>query len=311
MPQPSSAAETPDLLQAATDPGLLRKLQRVRIVARRGVGTRPGNTPIPHGWQANGLELASHKSYAPGDDLRHFDWNTYGRLDQMLTKTFRAERESPLHLLIDGSASMGVPETDGKFRFAIAVASALAYVALYQRDPARAVFLGHDATPGRVSAVFRHPNRLPELQLFLTNLRPNGPTHLRDGIDAYLRTTRQLGTAVVVSDFLVPEDVYQRALESLLARGFGVAALRVIGPEERTPAALPRRVRLRDAETGAERILDLTLSQRERYGRALADHLAGLRRWCDARQVAFAVIDTASSLERCLFHELPRAGLLR
>lgn len=311
MPQSSSVADPPDPLRAAADPGLLRKLQRVRLVARRGVGTRPGNTPIPYGWQPNGLELASHKAYAPGDDLRHFDWNAYGRLEQMLTKTFRAERESPLHLLIDGSASMGVPHADGKLSFAVAVASSLAYVSLYQRDPVRAVLLSHGTEGPRTSSVFRHPQRLPELHGFLRNLTTEGPTRLREGVEAYLRTTHSLGTVVVLSDFLVPEATYESALESLLARGFGVAALRVLGPMERSPAGLPRRVRLRDAETGTERVIDLSDAHRDQYVRGLEEHLARLRRWCEARRVVFAVADTARSLEQCLFGDLPRAGLLR
>jgi hypothetical protein len=36
-----------------------------------------------------------------------------------------------------------------------------------------------------------------------------------------------------------------------------------------------------------------------------------LRRWCEARRVAFAVVDTAQSLENALFGDLPRAGLLQ
>ena len=310
MPPSNSAAEALDVFGSATDPGLLRKLQRMRLIARRGVGMRPGNTPIPYGSQASGLELANHKSYAPGDDLRHFDWNTYGRLGEMLTKTFRAERESPLHLFVDASASMAVPAGDGKFRFALGLASALAYVSLYQRDPVRAAILA-DGRSARTSPVFRHPNRLPELHAFLRGISPAGPTCLDGGVDAYLRTTRVLGTVVVLSDFLVPDAVYERAFDHLLARGFGVAALRVLGAAERNPGALPRRVRLRDAETGGERVLDLTDAHRALYARALDDQLTRLRRWCEARRIVFAVADAAATLERCVFHELPRAGLLQ
>ena len=57
-----------------------------------------------------------------GDDLRHLDWNAYGRLDELLIKTFRAEREAPMHIFIDASASMAVPADDGKFAFALGLA---------------------------------------------------------------------------------------------------------------------------------------------------------------------------------------------
>jgi hypothetical protein len=96
----------------------------------------------------------------------------------------------------------------------------------------------------------------------------------------------------------------------LSERGYGVAALRVIGPEELRPRSLPARVRLHDSETGAERIIDLDDAHRRRYESAIDDHLMRLKRWCEARSILFAALDTASGLETCLFEELPRVGLL-
>ena len=74
-----------------------------------------------------------------------------------------------------------------------------------------------------------------------------GETRLREGVAAYLRSTRTPGTAVLISDFLVEAAAYETALDHLLGQRYDVAAPRVIGPEERDPSRLPRRVRLRDA----------------------------------------------------------------
>lgn len=265
---------------------------------------------MPRGSQMSGLELANHRSFVDGDDPRYLDWNAFGRLDQMLVKTFRAEREAPLHLLIDTSASMGVPQRDDKLAFAEGLAVALAYIALRHQDPIRLVALGASAQPHAPSPVFRHLRRLPDIETFLRALAPHGPTALADGVDAYLRTTRLPGVAVVLSDFLVPAPEYEHALEQLRARGCAVAAVRIIGEQERAPDSLPRRVRLHDSETGAERVVTLTAANRARYVRALSDHLDGLRHWCDARAITCAIPDTARGLDTALFDELPRAGLL-
>jgi uncharacterized protein (DUF58 family) len=311
MPPSAFIGDVAAALRAAASPSVLRKLQRLRIVARHRHGVRPGNTPMPLGSQAAGLELANHKAYAPGDDLRYFDWNAYGRLEQMTVKTFRAEREAPLHVLIDVSASMGVPREDAKLAFAAALAATLAYVSLRQHDPVRIFLLGGSVRTATLSPLFRHPQRLPELQAFLSNVEARGPTALAEGIDSYLRTTRQPGTAIVLSDFLVPDESYQRALGMLSERGYGVAALRVIGPQELRPRSLPARVRLYDSETGRERIIDLHETHRRRYEAAVDEHLARLKSWCASRSILFAAPDTASGLEACLFQELPRAGLLQ
>jgi uncharacterized protein (DUF58 family) len=310
MPPDASIADVPAVLRAVCHSDFLFKLQRFRISARQRSGLRPGNTPMPHGSQPNGLEIANHKAYAPGDDLRHFDWNAYGRLEQMLVKTFRAEREAPLHLFIDASASMAVPQTDGKLAFAVGIAASLAYVALRQHDPVRIVALSERGPFGTVSPLLRHPQRLPELQAFLSRIECRGETALLQGIEQYLRTTRLPGTAVVLSDFLVPDPVYQRALEALRGRGLAVAALRLIGAGESSPDHLPRRVRLHDVENHRERVVDLTDENRRRYVGAVHSHLERLRRWCEGREIVFAPVDTDRGFEACLFQALPGAGLL-
>ncbi len=311
MPPSGSIADLRAALRAAVDPIFLRKLQRLRLVSPARAASRPGTTPMRHGSQASGLELTSHKPYAPGDDLRHLDWNVYGRLNQMVVKRFRAEREAPLHVLIDTSASMGVPAADGKLPFAAALALSLAYIALYHRDPVQVAAIGQRGGGARLSPQVRHPQRLHQLHTFLLQLEAHGRTPLNDGVDGYLQSSHLPGLTVVLSDFLVPPLAYQSALERLCARGDSVVAVRVLGPQERDPNSLPRRVRLRDAENGDERLLDLTDAHRARYRQALHNHLLGLKQWCEARAIPCIVADTARSVEPCVLSDLPRTGLLQ
>jgi len=311
MPPSDSTADLAAALRTASEPQLLRTLDRLRFVSQHSVSQRPGNTPVARLSQASGLELANHKAYAPGDDLRHLDWNAYGRLEQRLIKTFQAEREAPVHLLIDASASMGVPAADGKLAFAAALTASLAHIALRQGSPVRAAVLAAGRAGGAISATLRHPQRLPELYAFLGRMTAAGPTRLLEGIDAYLRSTQTPGTVVVLSDYLVEPAVYQRALDQLLARRYHVLALRVLGPEERDPAPSGGRVRLRDAESGTERIVELSAAHRERYREALAAHLDELQRWCAARAIGFTTADSGAGLAACLLGAMPRAGLLQ
>jgi uncharacterized protein (DUF58 family) len=106
-------------------PEFLKKLDRLRPRVQEGRGLRPGDTPIPRHNHPSGTEFEAYKDYSPGDDFRHIDWNTVGRLDQLLVRTFTAEREIPFHILLDTSASMGAPAADNKFSFAVGLAAAL------------------------------------------------------------------------------------------------------------------------------------------------------------------------------------------
>jgi uncharacterized protein (DUF58 family) len=266
---------------------------------------------MPTGSQETGMEIARYASYAPGDELRHVDWNVYGRLDQLLVKRFRAEREAPLHVLIDTSASMASPAGDGKLAFALAVAAALSYISLRQHDPVRFVTLGGRDRPFRVSPWFGHSRRLQQIRTCLAAHQAEGSGGLAEGIRTYLESSRTPGLAVVLSDFLVPQPTYESALDLLRARGFEVAAVRVLGPRERDPGTLRGRVRLHDVESGQDRVVRLTPGHRDAYARALEDHLTRLHEWCVARRIVFAVGDTARSVDSFLLHDLTAVGLLR
>jgi uncharacterized protein (DUF58 family) len=303
-------ADVASALRLASAPSFLRTLDRLRFAGQRSVGQNPGTTPISHVTQASGHEIAAHKPYAPGDDLRHVDWNALARLDQRVIKTFRAEREAPLHLLLDASGSMNAPAGDGKFPFAVGLAASLAYVALRHGNPVRVALLG-GREGARLAPLLRHVQRLPELHQFLAGVAAEGPTRLLEGLRAYLRTTRLPGTAIVISDFLLEPADYETALDELRGHRYDVAAIRVIGPRERSAEDLPRRIRLRDAETGAERMLELTAALRRRYTEAVAQHLARLREWCAARAIICAAPDTAGGLIGALLSDLPRTGLLQ
>lgn len=311
MQPESSGTDAAAALAAVLAPAFLRKLDRLHLRVRRSLSTRPGNTPMPRGSQGSGIEIERYKAYGAGDDLRHLDWNAYGRLDQLLIKTFRAEREAPLHIFVDASASMAVPAPDGKFTFALSLAATLAYVSLRNHDPVRAVGL-NTALPRAYAAspFLRHRTALHSLRAFLLQLQPQGETALAAGIAGALLEQRSPGVAVVLSDFLMPPAVYEAALADLLARRFTVSAVRLIGPAERDPTRLFRRGQLIDAETGRQRFITLSADNLARYESALTEHLGHLQTFCNRCGIAFCIADTGSGIERCVFHDLPAVGLV-
>lgn len=300
-----------EILAEVFTPAFLRKLDRLRLAPSTSLSARPGNTPMPRRAQASGIEVESHTPYAAGDDLRHVDWNAYGRLDELLIKRFRAEREAPLHVFVDTSASMDFPSSDGKARFAAALTGALAYISLRHHDPVRVVALSEAAPSGHITSPwFRHRQSLPLVRELVNSLHSRGRTTLAAGIVEALRQQRVVGTAIVVSDFLVEPEHYQRGLGELVARGLSVAAVRVLGAAERDPSREFRRAQMVDAESGQERIIQLTPASLAAYQAALEEHLASLRAYCERSGIMLAIADCNAGLDRCLFGDLPAAGVL-
>ena len=312
MPPNASTSKISSVVSDILAPPFLRNLGRLRLSVRRALGSRPGNTPVPRVTHPTGIELESYKPYGAGDELRFLDWNAYARLDELLVRRFRAEREAPLHVLVDTSASMALPADDGKLAFAVGLALSFAYIAVRNNDPVRLVLLGdHGAARHLVSPVARLPQTLQRIAVFCRSIEPRGATALLEGVEAYLQRTRTPGLAIVVSDFLTEPDIWRGALRRLAGRGFEIAVLRPLGNGERDPSALFRRGRLRDAETGAERVISLSAAHLALYQQALERHLSELRDYCAQSAAFFAVCDTAAGLEHCLFRQLPRMGMVR
>jgi len=295
------------------DPALLKKLDRLRPRVRAARGHRPGETAIPRTNQLWGIEFEAYKDYAPGDDFRYVDWNAVGRLDQLLVKTFIAEREIPFHLFLDTSASMGVPAVDHKFPFVTDLVAALSYVVLINNDTLRLVAL---SSPEKGQQPFlslpflRHRSQFQRVPPFLASFTPTGKTYLREAIRAYIEQTKEPGVAVLVSDFLTERSQYEEALVFLKARGYEVKAVHVLGAAELDPARLFRRGKLYDVEDHNERWVTLTQANLRRYQEALQAHLETVQQFCHRHQILYVRTSTASSVATVMTEELPRAGLL-
>ena len=120
----------------AFEPEYLRKLDRLVLGIKRARTVRAGQRALGR-IQGLGIEPENFKEYAPGDDLRFLDWNAFARLDELMLRTYRADRQVEVTSLIDASASMGLPERDDKLGLALAIGASLAYIGMADNDAVR------------------------------------------------------------------------------------------------------------------------------------------------------------------------------
>ena len=97
---PVSEIETAGPAQAASDgssgpllePDFLHKLEQLELVSKRiFVGRMKGERKSKR--RGSSVEFAEHRNYTVGDDMRHIDWNVYGRLDKLFLKLFLEEED--------------------------------------------------------------------------------------------------------------------------------------------------------------------------------------------------------------------------
>ncbi len=107
-------------MSALFDDAFLRKLESLRLAARRAVnGRREGERATRR--RGGSAEFVSHRPYVQGDDLRAIDWNLYGRLGQLYVKEFARQEALPVRIAVDTTASMA-PKFDYARRLALALA---------------------------------------------------------------------------------------------------------------------------------------------------------------------------------------------
>jgi uncharacterized protein (DUF58 family) len=251
-----------------------------------------------------GLEFQEYRHYEPGDDPRSIDWTVEARLRQLVVRVARADGHIRLHVLLDGSASMGLGEPD-KWSCARGVGAALCYIAQERRDTA-----GLAIFDGGVRAYLAPAAGRAQLFRALSVMdaaRPNGASDINRALQHYGAAARGPGLAVVISDFLgaaLPFD----GLQYLQHRGLAPVVLQVLSRDEIDPA-LDGDVELVDVEHPDAPVLLVDEHALARYRTQLDAHRAQLAGYCQEHGIPFVRLVSNSSFSDRL-GALQAAGLV-
>jgi hypothetical protein len=120
---------------------------------------------------------------------------------------------------------------------------------------------------------------------------------------------RRPGLAILISDLFSPAG-YRDGLTHLQSRGFEIALLHVLEPDELDPP-LAGDLRLVDMETGQSQEVSIDGSLRELYRRRVHDWQAEIRTASAQRGVRYLALSTAVPWDQAVQAELWKAGLLR
>jgi len=215
-PRATAKPTAADVDEAALfDDAFLRQLESLAIATRRLV---QGKDRAERSTRraGHGVELADYRSYSPGDDFRHIDWNAYARTERLLLRLFEQEEDLGVHLLLDCSASMGggggAQMGLSKLARGKQLVAALAYVALSGLDRVSIHALG-------VGQEARLPSARGKAQIFtalelLRRLRPEGETDLATSVKRFIAYQKRRGLVVLVSDLYDPSGV-EHAISAL------------------------------------------------------------------------------------------------
>jgi len=296
----------------AFEPDFLRRLDRLVLGIRRARTVRAGQRTIGR-VQGLGIEPENFKEYSEGDDLRFLDWNAFARLDDLLIRTYRAERQVEITVMLDASASMALPERDDKFGLARALAATFAYIGMAENDAVRIVTFGSQRDGVRLhpTPFYRRREQYQEFKSFLTELHCGGETRLSAAVGELLLQRRPAGVVILISDFLVNQTDFEEAMLHLLGTRQEVKLVHVMGEMESEGSYPHGLYRVRDSESGELREVafgpELAAACRSRVT-AISERLHD---FCAGHAIIYAQAFGARHLDAILERELPVMGVIR
>jgi len=295
--------EASNEMNSFLDEDFLRKLERLKILARKGLkGPSKGEH---HSWRSGtSLEFLDYRKYQVGDDFRYVDWNVYGRLDRLFLKLFRSEEDLSIHILLDVSLSMG-QGTPPKVVYAKKLAAALGYIGLANLDRVGltpfADSLGEARSPQKGRRAYQ------SILNALVAMNPEGKTDLNWCLTEYASISRQPGVAVILSDLMDPKG-FEKGLEALQHRKFDITLIQVLDHEELFPSSRGYLV-LKDVETRETKRITLDAGLRDSYMEKMKGFRERIREFCLERGADYCLSDTSIPFEDFLLDYLTK-GLI-
>ncbi|MBI2680334.1 MAG: DUF58 domain-containing protein [Candidatus Solibacter usitatus] len=284
------------MLQRFLDPATLASLSGLDLIAKTVVdGFVSGLHRSPDFGFSQ--EFAEYRSYSPGDDLRHVDWNVFARTEKCFLKRYRGETNTQLVLLLDTSASMAFKTAAvSKLDYARYVAASLAYLAGEQRDATGLIVFDEDVK--NYVAPSTRQGQLFRLLHAIEHAEPGTHTDFAKPFAHFQNFLRRRGLVVVLSDFYETPDTIIRTVEPLRYRGNEVILFHLLDPQEITPK-FNEPLLLVDMETKGTLEVSPEYAHRE-YRAKMKSHIEELRTKARAAGLDYFLMDTSRPLDEGL-----------
>lgn len=301
----------PDTARRFLEPTTISRLKNMELRARlivEGFMTGLHKSPY-HGFS---VEFAEHRSYNPGDELRHVDWKVYAKTERFYVKQYEEETNLRHHVVLDTSASMRYRGSAAlsKLEYALFLSAALHYLMVKQRDAT-----GLIAFDEAVHTIMPPKSTFGYLRTVLAKLeqlhRQMDTTEAKTGAAAALHeVAERIGRrslVVVMTDLFENVDAHDdllKALQHLRYRGHEVLVFHILESDTERQFNFPNvPMRFQDLETGEELVLQ-PAQLKDHYREAVQLFSERFRKRCRQYNIDFLELDTAAPYDQALLSYL-------
>ncbi len=257
------------------------------------------------------VEFADFREYQLGDDIRRIDWNLFSRFEKYFLRLFTDERQMQVQIFLDCSGSMGRANAQ-KGNYCVCAAAALGFLAVQNMDKLSFLFMSGKSAEdpfGTIvgkNAFFRAIGGFDAFEF-------DGETDIEACVTGCPNVGDNNGLTVLISDFFT-ESNWKKAVDFLCYKKRQVLLIQILTPEEIDPL-YDGRVHLMDVEADTQddaKNLKIKINRglQVAYREAMSDFREDIKNFCSKRGVGYISVSSDTPIERVLFGELLKAGVM-
>ncbi len=233
-----------------------------------------------------GLIFKDHRIYAPGDEIKNIDWKVYARTDNMFVRTFEAERNLTVHVVLDMSASMNFGRPIKKSDYSDMLGVGFAYMALKNNEK---FVISTFSDKLDVFRAQKGKGQLAKVVEYLNRKEASGNSNLDSSLSKYKKWIGSRSLIIIVSDFLYDIKDIRNVLQK-----FKRNDIKLIQVLDRTESKLNLEgdFRLKDLESSSILRTFIGPFLRKRYFTRLEEHNSRIREACNEVGAQFFTVST-------------------
>ncbi len=285
------------------EPDKIAKLQNLSVLARQAVeGFISGLHRSPH--KGFSVEFSEHREYSPGDDLRHMDWQAWGRSDRYYIKQYEQETNLRAYILLDCSGSMGYRCSGqvAKFQYGCFLAACLSYLMCRQQDVVGMIafddkprfHLAPASSPAHLDRVFKH----------LEDLKVGKLTRTAPIFHDLANSIPRRALVVVISDLYDDQAELLKALQHFVYKRHQIIVFHLMDQAE-LEFPFKKIMSFVDMETDEKLQVDPRFV-RDAYLQEVNAFIDHYRKECSDRNIEYVLTNTSTPYDRMLLHYLSR-----
>ena len=240
------------------------------------------------------VEFAEHRSYGPGDEIKHIDWKLFGKTDRLYVKRYEEETNLRAHIILDTSKSMLYSSAEvSKLSYANSLAASLSYLMINQQDA-----VGIAKFSEKIDTFIPPKARPSHLNLILSQLddKDSGnDTQIGMVLHELADRIKKRGMVILISDLLDKPENIMKGLKHFRHQNQEVIVFHIQDRKE-SEFDFETRTKFFDMETGEE-IVTEPWHIRSNYNELISKLESNYKSNCRENLIDYVPLFTDQSLD--------------